>query len=108
MPTTCGGVPAQLLGRGAARVLVKWGARGAALFTAGERALVARTPVEVVDTTAAGDAFNGAFAVALADGAAEEAAGRFATRPGRSPSRRRGGTRPRACRLPRETSRRLL
>ena len=38
--------------------------------------------MEVVDTTAAGDAFNGAFAVALADGAAEDAAGRFANAAG--------------------------
>jgi ribokinase len=31
-----------------------------------------------VDTTAAGDAFNGAFAVALAEGSSQETAGRFA------------------------------
>ena len=31
-----------------------------------------------MDTTAAGDAFNGGFAVALADGASPEDAGRFA------------------------------
>ena len=68
----------QLLGRKAARVLVKWGARGAALFTAGSEYWWPAHQLEVVDTTAAGDAFNGAFAVALAGGAAEEAAGRFA------------------------------
>lgn len=68
----------QLLGRKAARVLVKWGARGAALFTTGSEYWWPAHQLEVVDTTAAGDAFNGAFAVALAGGDGEEAAGRFA------------------------------
>ena len=72
----------QLLGRGAARVLVKWGARGAALFTAGAEHWWPAHTVEVVDTTAAGDAFNGAFAVALAGGTSDEPAGRFATAAG--------------------------
>jgi ribokinase len=72
----------QLLARGAARVLVKWGARGAALFTAAAEHWWPAHTVEVVDTTAAGDAFNGAFAVALADGATEDAAGRFANAAG--------------------------
>jgi ribokinase len=67
----------QLLARGAKRVLVKWGARGAALFTADREHWWPAYEVEVVDTTAAGDAFNGAFAVALAGGATEERAGRF-------------------------------
>ena len=34
-------------------------------------------PVDVVDTTGAGDAFNGAFAVALAEGVPPETAARF-------------------------------
>ena len=72
----------QLLGRGAARVVVKWGARGAALFTAGFEHWWPAHTVEVVDTTAAGDAFNAAFAVALAGGAADEPAGRFANAAG--------------------------
>ncbi len=72
----------QLLARGAARVLVKWGARGAALFTAATECWWPAHTVEVVDTTAAGDAFNGAFAVALADGATEDVAGRFANAAG--------------------------
>jgi ribokinase len=72
----------QLRDRGAARVLVKWGAQGAVLFTAGAEHWWPAHTVNVVDTTAAGDAFNGAFAVALADGLADEAAGRFATAAG--------------------------
>jgi ribokinase len=69
----------QLLARGAARVLVKWGARGAALLTRSDEHWWPAHAVHVVDTTAAGDAFNGAFAVALAEGASPIAAGRFAT-----------------------------
>jgi ribokinase len=72
----------QLLERGAPRVLVKWGSRGAALFTARTECWWPPHTVDVVDTTAAGDAFNGAFAVAVAGGAAEEAAGRFANAAG--------------------------
>ncbi len=70
---------AQLTGRGAARVLVKWGARGAVLFAGGEEHWWPAHPVRVLDTTAAGDAFNGAFAVALAEGASADEAGRYAT-----------------------------
>jgi ribokinase len=69
---------AGLLARGAACVLVKWGARGAALIAPGGEHWWAARQVEVVDTTAAGDAFNGAFAVALAEGSSQETAGRFA------------------------------
>ena len=70
---------AQLLARGAARVLVKWGARGAALLTRDDEHWWPAHAVQVVDTTAAGDAFNGAFAVALAGGGSPATAGLFAT-----------------------------
>jgi ribokinase len=78
----------------AARVLVKLGAAGAMLIgDEGERFWGAPA-VEAIDTTAAGDCFNGAFAVALAESGSEDEAGRFATaaaslsvtRPGAQPS----------------------
>lgn len=84
----------RLVAAGARSVLVKWGAHGARLFGAlGAHAWTARE-VSVVDTTAAGDTFNGALAVALAEGLDVETAGRLAvaaatlsvTRPGAQPS----------------------
>ncbi|MBA2645582.1 MAG: ribokinase [Pyrinomonadaceae bacterium] len=69
----------QLISRGAKKVIVKMGSRGALFVTnEGTRAWPALR-VAVVDTTAAGDAFNAAFAVALAEGKSEIEAGEFAT-----------------------------
>ncbi len=73
----------------AARALISMGA-GAAIVTLGEQgalycdgSTVVQVPVmragDVVETTGAGDAFNGGFAAALAAGEAPEAALRFAT-----------------------------
>ena len=60
------------------RLLVTLGSRGAALVTpAGEVRRVPATPVTPVDTTGAGDAFVGAFAVGLAAGLDEVAAVRL-------------------------------
>jgi ribokinase len=60
------------------RLLLTLGARGAALATpAGAVQRVAATPVTPVDTTGAGDAFVGAFAVGLAAGLDEVAAVRL-------------------------------
>jgi len=68
-----------VLERRAQRVLVKLGARGARLVTLdGLQSWPARH-VHAVDTTAAGDAFNGALAVALTEGATLDQAVRFAT-----------------------------
>jgi ribokinase len=68
-----------VLARGCPRVLVKLGARGARLVTADAVATWPAHAVRAVDTTAAGDAFNGALAVALTEGADIDRAVRFAT-----------------------------
>ena len=85
-----GGDVDQLLGRGVGNVVVKRGAQGAtSTGEAGEFAW-ASPVVEVVDTTAAGDAWNGAFGFALARGESVEAAGAFACRAAAVSVTRRG------------------
>jgi len=68
----------RLLARGAQAVLVKLGERGARLVRAESTRSWPAFDVEAVDTTAAGDAFNGALAVALAEGRPVEDAVPFA------------------------------
>jgi ribokinase len=67
-----------LIARGARRVIAKLGAAGALLVEGSDEQWWPALPVRAVDTTAAGDAFNGALAVALGDGAEIGDAGRFA------------------------------
>ncbi len=57
-----------LLGRGPKVVILKLGSRGALLVTADEVKHFAPFKVEVVDTVAAGDSFNGGLAVAYSQG----------------------------------------
>ena len=65
---------AVLLARGARNVVVTLGERGALWVHADGDALIATPRVDAVDATAAGDAFCGTFAAALASGSAPEAA----------------------------------
>jgi ribokinase len=69
----------QLRALGARSVIVKLGSAGALLVNERGEHFWPAIPVTAVDTTAAGDAFNAAFAFALADGQSEAEAGRFAT-----------------------------
>jgi ribokinase len=69
-----------LILRGIQGVVLKLGSRGA--FLASSTALEEQLPafaVQAIDTTAAGDAFNGAFAVGLLLGKSAIASARFAT-----------------------------
>ncbi|KPP83697.1 MAG: ribokinase [Rhodobacteraceae bacterium HLUCCA08] len=84
-----------LIGRGAGRAIITLGENGA-LYHDGQTAVhvPALHAGPVAETTGAGDAFNGAFATALAEGQSPEQAVRFAnataaisvTRPGTAPS----------------------
>jgi ribokinase len=67
---------------GTKTVVVTVGERGAFLSTPEESVLIPSHQVEVIDSTAAGDAFNGALAVALAEGQPIGQAVRFANAAG--------------------------
>lgn len=70
---------AHLLSRGLCAVGLKRGAEGAYIATAdGTSGWVQPFAVDAIDTVAAGDCFNGAFAVALLEGLDPLAAARFA------------------------------
>jgi ribokinase len=69
----------RLLARGGRSVLVKLGARGVRLVEPEEAWHWSAFNVKAVDTTAAGDAFNGALAVALAEKQTVETALTFAS-----------------------------
>ncbi len=67
-----------LLAQGVETVIITLGARGAYVAAASTRELVPGFRVKPVDTTAAGDVFNGALAVALGEGRPLLEAVRFA------------------------------
>lgn len=67
-----------LLAEGVQTVIVTLGARGAFIASDGVRELIPGFKVQAVDTTAAGDVFNGALATALAEGQMLQDAVRFA------------------------------
>jgi len=71
-------VARQLQERGAKKVIVTCGAKGCLLVDNDNASIPARA-VKAVDTTAAGDAFNGALAAALAEGRSLREAAEWAT-----------------------------
>lgn len=83
-----------LLSRGPGAVVITLGEQGALVATPGHLTEVKAFPVTAVDSVGAGDAFCGAFAVALAEGATPVEAARFGaaagafavTRPGAAAS----------------------
>jgi ribokinase len=93
-PQDAAGMARALLDLGARCVIAKLGPAGAIAVSRDGEWVWPGHAVPAVDTTAAGDAWNGAFAVALADGRALQDAGAFAsaaaaisvTRPGAQPS----------------------
>lgn len=73
---------AALRAQGVQTVIITLGRRGSLYYDADGPKHAPTWPVEVVDTTAAGDAFNGAFAVAYAKGLPIDEALRFANAAG--------------------------
>lgn len=71
---------AKLQKLGVKNVLVTVGSKGAYLCTKEMSELIPTLHVTAVDTTAAGDCFNGAFAVGLSEGMTPEEAVRFANK----------------------------
>jgi ribokinase len=91
IPSTVAEIAATLAKTGAANIIVKMGSHGAYIHGAdGLRKWVSAFKVKAVDTTAAGDAFNGAFAVALMQGLDLEEAVRFASAAGALSATRAG------------------
>ena len=70
---------AALHDRGVADVLITLGAAGVLVSSAAGSLRIPAFAVDAVDTTAAGDVFNGALAVALIEGRALPDAARFAS-----------------------------
>ena len=69
-----------LLSRGVANVIITLGAKGAFVHNATLSMRVSAPAVNVVDTTAAGDVFNGVLAVSIAEGRSVEDGARAACR----------------------------
>jgi len=81
----------ELLARGARNVVVTLGARGAMVKTPSITEYIAAFDAgPVVETTGAGDAFNGAFSVALSEGLSIQEATRFGCAAGAISVTRRG------------------
>ena len=67
-PSSSRELAAELRKRGVRTVVVTLGRTGALILADDLDVMVPAVPVDVVDTTGAGDAFNSGFAVALAEG----------------------------------------
>lgn len=72
----------ELLAAGPQAVVLKLGSRGAMILSEELETILPAFPVEVVDTTGAGDAFSGTLSVAIADGLSLEEAVRRANAAG--------------------------
>ncbi len=70
----------KLFDKGVSNVVITLGAEGAYIYNADGGRLVPTTKVKVVDTTAAGDVFNGALAVAISEDKSLDEAVAFANR----------------------------
>jgi len=70
----------KLYAKGVKNVVITMGGSGAFLFTPGNSKMIYVVPVKAVDTTAAGDVFCGALAVALSEGKKTEEAVVFANK----------------------------
>lgn len=69
-----------LCARGVERVVITMGGSGAYLYKNGKGVIVPARMVDAIDTTAAGDVYNGALCAALAEGNSLEQALAFATK----------------------------
>ena len=68
-----------LVERGVGEVILTLGSRGSMVYSGDEPVLIPALKVDAVDTTAAGDTFCGALAVAISEGKSLTDAARFAT-----------------------------
>ena len=79
-PETATRIAEQLIVMGCKAVVLKLGARGSLIYQNGKATIVPAPNVAAIDTTAAGDIFNGGLAVGLSEGLALAEACWFATR----------------------------
>ena len=70
----------KLLGKGVKNVIITLGATGAFLLSGKTSKIIPVIPVKAIDSTAAGDVFNGALAVAISEGRELEEAVIFANK----------------------------
>jgi ribokinase len=70
----------KLYAKGVKNVVITMGGTGSFLFTPGHSKMISVVPVKAIDTTAAGDVFCGALAVALSEGKTTQEAVIFANK----------------------------